>query len=65
MFILDLLGTNSLVEKSKTENWFENALQLDVHAGSTYPQVKELTDDLFKGISKKININKAQLIVMK
>ena len=57
MFILDLLGTNSLVEKSKTENWFENALQLDVHAGSTYPQVKGLTDDLFKAISQRININ--------
>ena len=57
MFILDLLGTNSIVEKSKTENWLEDALQLDVHAGSTYPQVKDLTDDLFKEISKRTNIN--------
>jgi len=57
MFILDFLGTNDLIEKPKTENWFENSLQLDVHAGSTYPQVKDLTDDLFKEISKRISIN--------
>jgi len=57
MFILDFLGTNNLIQKPITENWFENALQLDVHAGSTYPQVKDLTDDLFKDILKRISIN--------
>ncbi len=57
MFNLNFLGTNDFIEKPKTENWFENALQLDVHAGSTYPQVKDLTDDLFKEISKRTNIN--------
>ena len=57
MFILDFLGTNNLIQKPITENWFENALQLDVHAGSTYPQVKDLTDDFFKEISKRISIN--------
>ncbi len=57
MFILDFLGTTDLIEQPKTENWLEDALNLDVYAGSTYPQVKDLTDDLFKEISKRININ--------
>lgn len=58
MFLLDFLGAHHFVESSKTENWFEDALSLDVYAGSNCPQVKELTDDLFKDVSKRMRIHK-------
>ena len=61
MFLLDFLGTSHFIENSKTKNWFEDALSLNVYAGSTCPEVKELTDDLFKDISKRTKIhNKAR-----
>ena len=61
MFLLDFTGSHNLTGTTKTGNWFEDALEIDVYAGSKFPKVKELTDDLFKEILKRKTIyNKAR-----
>ncbi len=44
-------------KKSNTNNWLEDALDLDVYVGSTLPLVNEFTDYLFNDISKRAKIN--------
>lgn len=36
------------------KRWLQNATDLDVYVGSDLPQFKQLRDDLFKGLSRKI-----------
>lgn len=42
----------------KSNNWLEDAKDLDVYVGTTNQQINDLTDDLFSDLSKQHKIKK-------